>query len=398
MPRRQVESRTEIPYNVKYHVWDECGRICAHCGKPVVIGGSFSLEHVIPLHKGGKNDRSNYVSLCKECNKAKSDNVVEPLDYYPYLPKKRKAELKELFEEYIHSTNWLEKDNVFPVDCFDITVYCPVVKINSGRVMFMPTTMRVEKTDADDAFEYLFAYTGRLRTQDKELMASSPEGLNTPYYRLEHKGKTVMYFTAYIDKPNWANGHGDEKNAVQIRIFSNPEIKDRHRETDATIASIVRAIITEIQTSLMNTQRSSVIECQVMTPYSDNFSRRGLVALSTFIQGRCSSIEMSSNIDDPNAGKAVGLNLALFNGTYADLMKLTEEEGHRSPKELYDKFQSGDRQEDIEKELEQSREFRQIKEKPHKNSTKKYQKSAHKETKKQYVPKRKKKYPKKKRK
>ena len=64
MARERIEERVEIPVYIRQQVLNDCGRICAHCGVKLRMGDNFTLEHVIPLSKGGKNDMSNYFGLC----------------------------------------------------------------------------------------------------------------------------------------------------------------------------------------------------------------------------------------------------------------------------------------------------------------------------------------------
>ena len=41
---------------------------CANCG----CVGPLETDHVVPLHRGGKDEWSNLQSLCKECHVAKT--------------------------------------------------------------------------------------------------------------------------------------------------------------------------------------------------------------------------------------------------------------------------------------------------------------------------------------
>lgn len=41
---------------------------CANCG----CVGPLETDHVVPLHRGGKDEWSNLQSLCKECHAAKT--------------------------------------------------------------------------------------------------------------------------------------------------------------------------------------------------------------------------------------------------------------------------------------------------------------------------------------
>ena len=372
MPRKQIDQRIMVPYNTKFHVWEDCGKICAHCGKPVMIGANFRLEHVIPLHKGGRNDPKNYVSLCVDCNEAKSDNVIEPLDYYPYLPKEKKAELQELFDEYLKSTKWLARDNVFVTDCFNISVPCPIPKPRSNAVVFMPATMRVERITSTEAFQFLYPYTARLRTEDKALMVHSEDAINTPYYKLLHLGKPLMYFSAYIDTPTWENEEKNKNSAVQLRVFANPELKEKKQFTDIMLANAVETIVNQIQQSLIGIQRGSTIECQILTPASDKYMARAMTALRRILKKHAASIEMSDNPDDPGTAKAIGVNMILFQGSYDDLIQLAKTNGYDSTKDFCQRQLTGDMQQDIEDELEKGVRFKDRHIKPHKNDIKKF--------------------------
>ncbi len=64
---------------------------CAHCK----IEAKLTLDHIIPLAKGGMHDRSNAQLLCRSCNSSKNDmdpeefakryainlNKIEDIDY-----------------------------------------------------------------------------------------------------------------------------------------------------------------------------------------------------------------------------------------------------------------------------------------------------------------------------
>ena len=43
---------------------------CHYCGR-VVGAGALTLDHVIPVARGGKSVKSNCVPCCKECNNRK---------------------------------------------------------------------------------------------------------------------------------------------------------------------------------------------------------------------------------------------------------------------------------------------------------------------------------------
>ena len=51
-------------------------RACRYCGIPLTKL-TVTLDHVIPVSKGGTNDMDNLVASCKPCNHAKDSMSVE---------------------------------------------------------------------------------------------------------------------------------------------------------------------------------------------------------------------------------------------------------------------------------------------------------------------------------
>jgi 5-methylcytosine-specific restriction endonuclease McrA len=56
------------------------GAACAYCGLALGTGLPYSrptLDHVIPVSRGGSNALTNMVLACKPCNRAKADRMPE---------------------------------------------------------------------------------------------------------------------------------------------------------------------------------------------------------------------------------------------------------------------------------------------------------------------------------
>jgi 5-methylcytosine-specific restriction endonuclease McrA len=56
--------------------------ICHWCGKHF-HPGELSLDHIVPLVRGGKSSRGNVVPACKECNSRKK--YLLPMEWEEYL-------------------------------------------------------------------------------------------------------------------------------------------------------------------------------------------------------------------------------------------------------------------------------------------------------------------------
>lgn len=58
------------------------GGVCYYCGKKLYLKKKGSrevvtIDHYVPLSKGGFDDVSNRVPACKKCNNAKADLMPE---------------------------------------------------------------------------------------------------------------------------------------------------------------------------------------------------------------------------------------------------------------------------------------------------------------------------------
>jgi 5-methylcytosine-specific restriction endonuclease McrA len=71
---RRKTKRIRIPESVRDFVFkrDNCKcRICHRSVEEIQL----SIDHIIPLSKGGSNDISNLQTLCLACNKSKYNKI-----------------------------------------------------------------------------------------------------------------------------------------------------------------------------------------------------------------------------------------------------------------------------------------------------------------------------------
>ena len=83
----QKQKRKPFSKEEKQLILQKTDGKCAHCGKTLTME-TATIDHLIPLHKGGLNDEFNLIAMCYDCNQAKSNYVYHILDYcYHINPK-----------------------------------------------------------------------------------------------------------------------------------------------------------------------------------------------------------------------------------------------------------------------------------------------------------------------
>jgi 5-methylcytosine-specific restriction endonuclease McrA len=82
-----VESLEKVDYNLLKEKFDKLGNKCVVCGSCE----NLTIDHIIPITKGGTNDICNLQPMCKSCNSAKNNKTME--EFLQYLEYKR--ELKK---------------------------------------------------------------------------------------------------------------------------------------------------------------------------------------------------------------------------------------------------------------------------------------------------------------
>lgn len=64
---RNKYGRRAIPEATRQFVFERNGFKCVFCGTPT----NLTIDHIIPVARGGKNDRDNLQTLCRSCNSRK---------------------------------------------------------------------------------------------------------------------------------------------------------------------------------------------------------------------------------------------------------------------------------------------------------------------------------------
>lgn len=75
-----------LPYKditfCKKNVFLRDNHTCQYCGKKV-SSSDLTVDHVIPISKGGRDYWENVVTACAKCNHKKGDQLPEDIDLFP---------------------------------------------------------------------------------------------------------------------------------------------------------------------------------------------------------------------------------------------------------------------------------------------------------------------------
>ncbi len=63
--------------------------VCHYCGR-LVGRANLTMDHIVPLARGGRSTRGNTVPACKECNTRK--RYLLPVEWEEYLERLKKGD------------------------------------------------------------------------------------------------------------------------------------------------------------------------------------------------------------------------------------------------------------------------------------------------------------------
>ena len=127
MDREKAYEREQFTYEEKRSICLKSEDRCCHCGKLKYIGYGATMDHFIPLHKGGSNRAINLIMLCEDCNKEKDDKIVD-MSYIPYLKDKYKNDLRQYLQSYISVIDYIERNRLFACDEYSIVLKTDVTE------------------------------------------------------------------------------------------------------------------------------------------------------------------------------------------------------------------------------------------------------------------------------
>ena len=115
--RHKIVEREEFTYDEKQKILLKSDERCCKCGKKIFINYGATVDHFVPISKGGTNDEDNLIMLCYDCNQEKGNHIVAPTDkWVKYLKKEEYNKLVKYFDTYLDSFNFLSRQNILMFD------------------------------------------------------------------------------------------------------------------------------------------------------------------------------------------------------------------------------------------------------------------------------------------
>ena len=114
--RQKTEDRIVFDYDDKEIISRKSDHRCCHCGKKVFVNYGATVDHYVPISKGGTNDSVNLIMLCDKCNQTKKNLIIPPKNYIQYLDEKYIGGLQKYFDDYVQKYDYISRQNLLSYD------------------------------------------------------------------------------------------------------------------------------------------------------------------------------------------------------------------------------------------------------------------------------------------
>lgn len=168
--KKYYDREEDYTYDERTFVGRKSDERCAHCGKKIFPDYGLTIDHFIPLTKGGSNRFINLIPLCKNCNKEKGGKLLG-MDYIVYMKDKYRKELQGYLDSYIQITDYVQRHRLLTFDEYKIEIPTPVQKSNSSHrgktSLFVNANYILKLATWDDVPKLIEYYSKYLKKYDK---------------------------------------------------------------------------------------------------------------------------------------------------------------------------------------------------------------------------------------
>lgn len=199
--REQVAERKVFSTEEKLKALEKSNGRCAHCGTKLLIGSrDLTMEHIIPLSKGGANSADNIIALCKVCNKKKSDLIYNPEEYYPFLKSYLRRQAQSMFEQYCKEMEWVSNKNVLYADKVRLDIKIKLMQGYKKPAKLYIDMYKANYSDLDEIYLYVkeFYKTINPNIDAYEVVSSVFDGGAIYYNRLKNGNLDIVILTFWV--------------------------------------------------------------------------------------------------------------------------------------------------------------------------------------------------------
>jgi 5-methylcytosine-specific restriction endonuclease McrA len=87
--------------------------ICTYCGQQLTYNQA-TVDHRVPLSRGGQSEKSNFAIACKKCNQEKDNMTPEEFAEFQKAYKSKALYYQDLaIEEARHDSRYIDIDDFF---------------------------------------------------------------------------------------------------------------------------------------------------------------------------------------------------------------------------------------------------------------------------------------------
>lgn len=312
--RHKVEEREYFTEDEREAIAAKSDHKCVCCGRKVYFGYGATIDHYIPLKKGGTNDRANLVLMCEDCNKKKKSKVMAAIVGASYLPEPYFEELRQVVQNYVDTYRYISRGNliafdqyefgVFPMDMMEYAytsrkrrrnIVDRVSKVRSKIMMY-----RAYPEDLDELVDYFTRYLKRCNSLDSE------EGVvqNLKFwmrfgaiYYIRESGNITVITTVVVNDHNYISMN-------MFPYYSNPKA---YTMTEGLFNCISEAIVEENNLPYLifciNMLRSDTLTNRMLSSTSIAHEGRWEHGFCRVTNEKMSKEETHNKVDDPRVEK-----------------------------------------------------------------------------------------------
>jgi len=256
MKRERIAERETFDTQKHDDVGWKSDNKCCHCGKETYYGFGATIDHFVPLSKGGLNRDFNLIMLCRDCNDEKGDKVVD-LTYIKEntLKKPHYQALAGYYESYLMSFDFMSRNNMFACDYYEYMLvskkYAEMSPKKQAKIKPFGKKVISQKATDNDFDKVCKYYAEYLQKYDMYSDMESVE-VNIAFwmkygsiYYIEDKGEIInmqAYFVRPASGPEYVE---DSKYLLNMYIFSKYATETAYSITMNMIQNLPQHLIEE---------------------------------------------------------------------------------------------------------------------------------------------------------